>query len=270
VDAAAKGAGLGLEASKIATESNEAADRLRQSYAALAAQQSMHAQSVSAESARASAALALHGAIAKAADDARLSRLGLAGRHQDMLEQNEADRLKTANAARYLHISGGLHKLDPATGNITTLIAPPVSVDPFTRMKYQSALNRAKSARVAMNRPDLDPSTKTALQAELEDANREIQAIEAGHSKGGASTADPSASLNLNSDGSPFSAVGWSPGSNAGWSAGGDGSAASGLTLPNEADTGRTLPGLGETDDGAPVPPPAPLKIGKYKVTPLQ
>src|SRR5437762_2647070 len=89
VDAAAKGAGLGLQASQIATGANEAADRLRLSYAQLAAQQQMHAASTAAAQEQAAAQLAMATQKAREEKADRQAGLNIAQGHLGVAQAHE-------------------------------------------------------------------------------------------------------------------------------------------------------------------------------------
>lgn len=251
VDASAKGAGLGLQASQIATGANEAADRLRLSYAQLAAEQAMHGDTTAAARQHASAELALRSTLAQQERQAEFARLGISGRHQDMLEANAADKLKQAGAEKLLHVGQGVYGYDPKTGTFKTKLSPPAGIDPFTRLKYQAALHRRSMNRSALNKGGLDDDVKAAIQKDLDDANLEIQQIESGAS---GKPSDLSVGTTATaSTGSPFAQV-------PDWFS---------KLQTNAPDNGLMLPPMDE-EGASPASGTNSFAVGKYKVTPLK
>lgn len=250
VGAAAKGAGLGLQASQIATGANEAADRLRLSYAQLGAEQQARAmQAGEASAAHALQTAHLQNALQQwQAEQERLrqqhadeigvqnAHIGIQQQHQAFTEKEAADRLKLGNAKKLVHIGTNAHTWDPTSGTLSgPLIDQPAKVDPFTRLKYQAALNRKKAAQTALARPRLEASEKAALEAELKAADDEARSIERGPTP-------------IPSD--------WFPGSVH--------DARNPVTPDNAADS-LSAPSLNPDDEAANT-----FSVGKYKVTPLK
>lgn len=247
IGASRAGAGLGLQRAQLETGANEAADRLRLSYAQLASQNAQHAAGVQGQMAERAAALAL-----RQAEDAnmglfRQGELADKARRTDLMESTAAARLKAGPAKKFFHVGNGLYAVSPDS-TVDTLLKPPAGTDPYSKLRYADLLRQRNHFQTGLMSPAVDEKLKPALKTQLDEVEKQIKDFEKSQGGNAASSLDGS-----DFDSQLLDSI-MNPDSGDSGDEGDQGSASDALQVPAVA--------------AAPAGPKT-LKVGKYTVTPL-
>lgn len=162
IGAASAGAQAGLGRARIDTEGQEAADRLRFSYANLAQQAQEEAAKREMEGQLAAARLQQAAAQQAQLNQYRQGMLEARDRGLDIQE----DRAGTSAAEKLIHAGTGIYGYNPKTDTLRTLREPSFALDPLQKHDLERAsenLTSAQKLRQKAETPDEIEAAGTAL-----------------------------------------------------------------------------------------------------------